>query len=423
MSRIEKFVSQYHSKKTIHVYKWALNEYFKFVYSNNNTDKNSERYFTENRDYEEDLKNFLQAINSSPPLTVRLMVAAVKSFLIENDVELSQKFWRGLIRKIRGSRAATIDAPPSNEQLRRIITHLPIQGKALYLTLASSGMRIGETLQLALEDVELDLEPAKVTLRREYTKTGNSRITFISSEAKEAIQEWLKVRQNWLVSAVGRSKSRPQYKEQFEGKNLDDKRLFPFDVPTAYYIWNNALRKSGFMKKDNSTKRTIFHPHVLRKFFRSQMAQLIDVDVVEALMGHEDYLTGVYRKYSPEQLASLYLKGETSIMVFGKGEDVTMFRESLKDVNTAILKVSEDLEARNKQLEEKVEKLTKDYQTVVGVLSGLKPLIENIDEISELLEQSRETKEMKARAESYQQEEEVKDAVLKELQAKKLEQA
>jgi integrase len=353
-NRIEKFLSQYHSKKTVHVYKWALSEYFKIIYGNNNIEENSEKYFTENRNYEEDLKNFLQAISSSPPLTVRLMIAAVKSFLIENNVELSQKFWKGLIRKIRGSRAATVDEVPSNEQLKSIIAHVPIQGKALFLTLSSSGMRIGETLQLVMEDIELDREPAKITLRREYTKTGNSRITFISSEAKEAIQEWLKVRQNYLVAAVAKSKTRPNYKEEYNGKNLDDNRLFPFDVPTAYYMWNNALKKSGFMKKDNGTKRTIFHPHVLRKFFRSQMATLIPVDVTEALMGHEGYLTEVYRKYSPEQLAALYLKGEPSILVFGNGTDVTELRENLKGVDQAIRKVSEDLETKNKQLSEKV---------------------------------------------------------------------
>lgn len=334
------------------------------------------------------------------------MIAAVKSFLIENDIELSQKFWKGLVRKIRGNRAATIDAPPSNEQLKSIIAHIPLQGKALFLTLASSGMRIGETLQLLKEDVDLDGEPVKITLRREYTKTGNSRITFISSEAKEAIKEWMKVRQGYLVAAVAKSKNRPQYKEEFNGKNLDDNRLFPFDVPTAYYMWNNALRKSGFLKKDNGTKRIIFHPHVLRKFFRSQMAQLIDVDVVEALMGHEDYLTGVYRKYSPEQLATLYLKGESSILVFGKGTDVTELRENIKGVNQAILKVSEDLETKNKLLTDKVLSLEKELTIVTSTLRSLKPLIENIDEIAELLQLNREEKDHEAQVEEYQQEQE-----------------
>lgn len=66
-------------------------------------------------------------------------------------------------------------------------------------------MRIGEALKLKLGDVELDKDIGKVNIRGEYTKTGNPRIAFISSEAKEAIEEWLKVRANYINGAMGKS--------------------------------------------------------------------------------------------------------------------------------------------------------------------------------------------------------------------------
>ena len=365
-TKIEDFLNLYQSKNTKHSYGWAIGEYFKIIYGDNYGEK---EYFNEKHDVEADLKAYVQKFSDKPPLTVRLMISAVKSFLIENDVDLPLKFWRSLNRKVRGTRAATMDAPPSKDQLRRIITHMPIQGKALFLSLTSSGMRIGESLQLMMEDIELDKDPAKVNLRREYTKSGNARITFISGEAKEAIQEWLKVRDDYLVAAVKKCKVRPRYKRKFKGKSLDDDRLFPFDVPTAYYIWTNALKKSGFQKRDNGTKRMIFHPHVLRKFFRSQMAQLIEVDVVEALMGHEGYLTEVYRKYTPQQLAEFYVKGEPSVRIFGSATDAAALKESLKGVNRAIKTVSEDLEnkikvkdAEIKQLNVELEKVEKEVK-------------------------------------------------------------
>jgi len=59
--------------------------------------------------------------------------------------------------------------------------------------LASSGMRIGEALQLELDDLNLNSYPAKIYIRGEYTKSGNPRIAFIFSEAKEAVEEWLKI--------------------------------------------------------------------------------------------------------------------------------------------------------------------------------------------------------------------------------------
>ncbi|MEM2027605.1 MAG: site-specific integrase [Candidatus Bathyarchaeia archaeon] len=106
-------------------------------------------------------------------------------FLMENDIELPALFWR------KGSRALMLDKVPSNAELRQILNHMDAKGRSLFLVLASSGMRIGEALKLMVEDVDLASEPPRINIRGEYTKTGNPRIAFISSEAKETIQEWL----------------------------------------------------------------------------------------------------------------------------------------------------------------------------------------------------------------------------------------
>jgi integrase len=56
--------------------------------------------------------------------------------------------------------------------------------------------------------------------------------------------------------------------------------------------------------------RLQYRIHGLRKFFRSQLALSCPVDIVEALMGHEGYLTDAYRRYSRKQMAEYYLKAE-----------------------------------------------------------------------------------------------------------------
>ncbi len=173
--------------------------------------------------------------------------------------------------------------------------HLPVQGKALYLTLESSGMRIEEALQLQLGDLDLDADPVRVNIRGEYTKTGNSRVAFISRESRVAVLEWLKVREEYLGSASARSRY---------DKPMEDSRIWPFTTTNARHMWNLALSKTGNGKKDQATKIRQMHPHTLRKFFRTKMATLIPVDVTEALMGHEGYLTEVYRRYSMEDLGS-----------------------------------------------------------------------------------------------------------------------
>ena len=139
-------------------------------------------------------------------------------------------------------------------------------------------MRIGKALQLKLENIEFTEDLVKFNLRREYTKSGDSRYCFASREAKEALEEWLKTRLNFLKRAVGRS-------HIFE-KDVEDGRLFPFTTNTAYYIWNKALDKAELNGKDKTTERRKLHPHSLRKFFRTKMASLIQARANRKLHNH-----------------------------------------------------------------------------------------------------------------------------------------
>jgi len=374
MGRVEDFLRLYQSKSTIYSYRWGLTAFFKAIYGENEEklEELGEQYFKEKRDYEKDIQDFFVTIKGRTPKSVRLMLTAVRSFLIENDVELSQKFWRRLRKRIKGSRALTLDRVPSNVQLRRLLMHMPVQGKALFLVLASSGMRIGEGLQLKLEDVELDKEPCKVSIRGEYTKTGNPRIAFISKEAKVTIQEWLKVRPDYLTAASRKS--------HLYGKGADDPRLFPFEATTAYVIWKNALKKAGLKKRDPSTNRHKIHPHVLRKFFRTRMATLIPVDVVEALMGHEGYLTEVYRRYSMEQLAKFYSQGESALLVFAEAEEVSKLRVEVEQKNKQLQTLVNGLTAENLELKNRVSKMETDHTQMETENLDLRSRIDKTEE-------------------------------------------
>ena len=366
MTRIESFLKMYSSKKTVATYKWALSEYFKSVYGSNENhlEEYAERYFEEKRSYEEDIQNFLAKINEKPPKSVRLMIAAVRSFLIENDVELPEKFWRRLMGRVKGTRALTLDEVPSNVELRKITTHMPVHGKALYLILSSSGMRIGEALKLTLEDLDLNQDPVKISIRGEYTKTGNSRIAFISAEAKESIEEWLKVRSQYLDSAIGKSH---RY-----GKKAQDARIFPFESVTAYMVWKGALEKSGFLKVDKSTNRHTIHPHVLRKFFRTKLGSVIPVDVVEALMGHEGYLTEVYRRYTTEDLAKFYKQGEQVLQVFGvDAEQFTKMKEALREDRDNLQRLVNGQSAKLIELENKDQEQSREIKALKEQVQGL----------------------------------------------------
>jgi len=360
MGRLD-YLEQYGSSNTVRAYREALKNFFEMIYGEGEPLEDlAERYFSIERNYREDIQNFMVHLKGYAPMTVKQKITGVRVFLLENEIELPQRFWRRLRGRIKGSRALTLDKVPSNEELRKIITHLPVHGKALYLTLAASGMRIGEALQLTLKDLELDRDPAKVSIRGEYTKTGNPRIAFISIEAKQTITEWLKVREEYLEAAAGKS--------HMHKKSAEDPRVFPFTSTTARVMWRNALKKSRFKEQDRRTNWHTIHPHVLRKFFRSQMGTVIPVDVAEALMGHEGYLTEVYRKYpDPEKtLGDFYRRGEHVLLIFTEAAEIGKLRQEIEERNRQLQTLVNGLTAENIQLKEKMKELNDSIQDLTG---------------------------------------------------------
>jgi len=353
MSKVKKVLDNYDNPQTRRNFEVAITQFFESVYGEGsfaNLEEIAEKYFSEERNHKEALQNFFRSLNGMAPLTLKLKISNAKTFLVENDVELPQKFWKKINRRIKGSRALTLDRIPTNSELKRLLLHVPIQGKAIFLCLESSGMRIGELLKSNIDDLYLKEEPARIQIRGEITKTGNPRHAFINREAKEALTEWLKVRDEYLKAAVAKSHL---YK-----KSLEDSRIFPFDKATAYSMWKIALHKSGLNGKDKSTGREKIHPHVLRKFFRTRLgATGIPVDVIEALMGHEKYLTEVYRRYSLEDLKKFYLKGESALLVFTEAQEVTKLRQEVDERSKTLQTLVNGLTAENLDLKSRVSRV------------------------------------------------------------------
>jgi DNA-binding transcriptional MerR regulator len=166
------------------------------------------------------------------------------------------------------------------------------------------------------------------------------------------------------ILSGGRNKSKGR--STLHNKTVDDRKVFPFSLVNAHHVWKLALEKTKNGEKDRSTGRRRFHPHVLRKFFRTKMAQLIPVDVTEALMGHEGYLTEVYRRYTEEDLAKFYKQGEQDVSIFGtSNEQISQMWEEFSKQQTIINNVlTENMTLRQsfRELEEK-QNLTQEALT------------------------------------------------------------
>ena len=378
---VEEFVSQYRSKSTKRCYACGLRSFFNFIYESDEIlEEKAQKYFTDNRDFSKDVPDYLTSMSSKPPKTVSLYISAIKMYMLECGVEMSGNFWRKFNRRRSGRRARTEVKVPDKHQIKMILGHTPIQGKALFLLLASSGMRIGEALQLQIDD--LDLKTDHVYVRGEYTKTNEPRHVFFTDETKEYLEEWLKNRDRYVKQARGRTAA--------INKKGDDSRLFPFDQRNARVIWNNACLKTGNGQKDKVTNRRLFHPHVLRKFFRSQLATVVSVDIVEALMGHEGYLTEVYRKYSVEQLRESYKKGEHTLRIFSNGEEITKLRNEVEERTKTLEKLLSGIMNENFELKHEIGQVKQQNEKIQNVFTEITDrLFKRIESLELDREQSR----------------------------------
>jgi hypothetical protein len=309
------------------------------------------------------------------------------------DVEFSKKQLEGLKNaKPKGKRARTSEGEMTPQVLKGLLAHSDIKGRALFLLLESSGVRIGEALQLTFDDIDLESTPPKITVRGENAKEGDAYFSFMSVEALESMREWLKVRDEYITTATKRGSGLFQTGFGRGQKDAADKRIFPFSDSVAEMMFTNAIKKLGLHKVDTQTGRGQFRIHMLRKFFMSQMKLKIPVEIVEALCGHSGYLSEAYRRYSRAQIAEFYLKGESVLHLnvpaeFNEIRSVfqTKVDESEGKINDLYQKLTDSNLYVNK-LRERLEDMEIDKKSLEAKLSAIDERLKNAIYIEDLYE-------------------------------------
>jgi len=265
----------------------------------------AQTYLKEKRDYSKDIISFIRSLQKEKKanLSIRSYVSAVKSWLIFSKVDLTA-YQMMMIRKATPSskRAATHEDILDEQKLSQIISHSPIKLQAIVLTMCSSGMRPGEAVNIDMNDIDLDNK----TVWIRDTKTGESRYTFISDEAKQSINEWLKVRPKYIKTAKTRN---------FTDK-IDESKMFPYTYRLMLEMWTQTLKKAGLHKVDKRTKRVTLRPHACRKFFSSQLSKTDMGDAfIELLLGHEDGVKSVYKKFTEKDVYEKYQEFEYAVTI------------------------------------------------------------------------------------------------------------
>jgi len=329
-----------------------IQSYFKLL------DKDMNKYFNNGNtleDYDNDLRKVykIQQDRGRPDLSTRTYFNSVKQFMVTNDKRMKDlDFWDILKARTRGAEPDSDEAILNATDIKTILSHGNACSRSLFLMLCSSGRRISEILALTPDDINTDVSPTTINIRkgidRKTTKTKQKTLCYISDEARDSYLTWLKERDEYLKTSVKRSTHK---------KDINDPRIFPMSYHNALIIWKTLLMKADIVevehyknkwngrmtrrvKKNHKGDRLLQHPHCLRKFFRSYLG---DADFSEYLMGHATALTRTYRQMKQEDMSEKYSKLMPNVTIFSHAPDLSGINESLKEKDIEIQKMKAEL--------------------------------------------------------------------------------
>ena len=299
---LKSFLSEYNDKKTGKNYRVGVGMFLREIYPNSGgndletTNPLSIRYLLElegGRDYIADLRRVGDCYCDGryAPISARKNLQIVILWLQANGAVIQYWERRKIFAKMPIGRPVSEEYELKRSMIRNVVETLPEWGQVLVLVLAGSGMRVGEAMKLRKQDVDWSKKPVKVSIRAEYTKGKIPRITMLTSEAANALQQYLSMR-----------------------TDADD-RLFPYAKESFEWHWRRSVDAMGYGERDPITGRRMMHIHMLRKWFISRFSLVARKEVAEFLAGHTGYLSLSYTRFTHKQLAKQFLKAEKKISI------------------------------------------------------------------------------------------------------------
>ena len=136
------------------------------------------------------------------------------------------------------------------------------------LLACSSGMRVGEIMQLKFSDIDFTTSPTTIKVRRETTKTRETRFTHITTETTKFLGDYITKKkqskqseyQYLFMNHHGEFGTKEYYKSMFSARQamLEKLRLTIQNIPELS------------MKNENEKYRV--HFHAFRKWFKQLVA-------------------------------------------------------------------------------------------------------------------------------------------------------
>ena len=209
--------------------------------------------------------------------------------------------------------------------------------------LCSSGMRISELLQLRIQDINFEKNPTTILVRAVTTKTRETRITCISSEATNALQDYIKRYKitNHLFLRDNHNSDEDYIKNVLVTRQSFERMLS--------HVRSNIPE----LNKKNENGRNAIHFHALRAWFKTQVTDAHQSDFAEALMGHKS-LKLVYYRQNEKARAQTYLDVEHSLTI-AETEKIDQNFTLIQKENHELRGIVDNLSRQLQNLERKIE--------------------------------------------------------------------
>lgn len=320
-------------------------------------EKEFNNYFNNGRNYKEDIETIWKSLVKKSPGTRNNYIFAVKTLLEHYNIDFGlntieyQNYWKNLRKQAKGKRPFTMDKVPTTEELKQLLLHTNIRGKALFLLCATSGLRIDEALSITWDNIDMTGKIPVISIPAAISKTNEARITFCTTEAKQLLNEWKKERPRYMKEVRARYNLRNDYKI-----DIDDPRIFPFVYSGALRLWHQMINRAGkkYLEKDKSTRegkgRYKYHIHALRKYVKTRLSLAgVPNAIRDWIVGHEGSRPE-YDRPTIEELIPEYMKAHDSMLIFEAQPDLSGVQAELKEKDERIEKLERDIADMDRQL-------------------------------------------------------------------------
>ena len=306
------------SNNTLKAYHAGLKHFSKFLEKQNHEIPNLLSKLKDGLDPYRLLNDFVVYLHKLglKPKTIKLAVTATKGYLRYSGIKIYNEEFKQIVKLPKPRRYR--EEPLTKEILVRLLRNFPTKLQTVVLVAVSSGMRIGEIVQLKISDIDFESKPVIIRIRAETTKTKESRETFLTTEATKALKDYLQRFYGWKEGMTNQTiRNNLVFAPVTKARKQEDKKTNT-PVQIASSVLRNSLlyhvRKIPELDQRNENDVHIIHFHAFRKFFYTTVSNSVGSDYANALLGHRSYLD-TYYNLPKEKRREMYLKAEPHLTI------------------------------------------------------------------------------------------------------------